>query len=44
MPFVPVPFDMGIAVEAYGLFRRNGAVLPPASERLAAMILRQPQA
>jgi DNA-binding transcriptional LysR family regulator len=40
MPFVPVPFDMGIAVEAYGLFRRNGAVLPPASERLARMILR----
>ena len=39
MPFVPVPFEMGIAVEAYGLFRRNGAVLPPASERLAAMIL-----
>jgi DNA-binding transcriptional LysR family regulator len=43
MPFVPVPFDMGVAVEAYGLFRRNGAVLPPASERLAAMILRQPR-
>jgi DNA-binding transcriptional LysR family regulator len=38
MPFVPVPFDLGIAVEAYGLFRRNGAVLPPASERLALMI------
>jgi DNA-binding transcriptional LysR family regulator len=41
MPFVPVPFDIGIAVEAYGLFRRSGAVLPPASERLARTILRE---
>jgi DNA-binding transcriptional LysR family regulator len=43
MPFVPVPFDMGIAVEAYGLFRRNGSALPPASERLARLILPGPQ-
>jgi hypothetical protein len=33
---------MGVAVEAYGLFRRNGAALPPASERLARLILRAP--
>lgn len=42
MPFVPVPFEMGVAVEAYGLFRRNGAALPPASERLARLILQAP--
>jgi DNA-binding transcriptional LysR family regulator len=42
MPFVPVPFDMGVAVEAYGLFRRTGSVLPPASERLAGLILQDP--
>jgi DNA-binding transcriptional LysR family regulator len=42
MPFVPVPYDMGVAVEAYGLFRRTGSVLPPASERLARLILQGP--
>lgn len=42
MPFVPVPFEMRAAVDAYGLFRRNGSVLPPASERLARMILDDP--
>jgi DNA-binding transcriptional LysR family regulator len=42
MPFVPVPFEMGLAVEAYGLFRRTGSVLPPASERLARLILPGP--
>jgi hypothetical protein len=30
-------------VEAYGLFRRNGSALPPASERLARLILPGPQ-
>jgi DNA-binding transcriptional LysR family regulator len=39
MPFVPVPFEMGIAVDAYGLFRRKGSILPPASERLAVLIM-----
>lgn len=39
MPFVPVPFDMALSVEAYGLFRRRGATLPPASDRVARMIL-----
>ena len=39
MPFAPVPFEMDVAVEAYGLFRRTGSVLPPASRRLADMML-----
>jgi DNA-binding transcriptional LysR family regulator len=39
MPFVPVPFDMGIAVEAYGLFRRRGTDLPPVPARVARMLL-----
>lgn len=39
MPFAPVPFEMDLAVEAYGLFRRTGSVLPPASRRLAEMML-----
>lgn len=39
MPFAAVPFDMDLAVEAYGLFRRTGSVLPPASRRLADMMI-----
>ncbi len=38
-PFVPVPYDLGIAVEAYGLFHRRGAALPPVPARVARMIL-----
>jgi DNA-binding transcriptional LysR family regulator len=44
MPFVQVPFEMDVAVEAYGLFRRTGSVLPPASRRLAEMMLEDPSA
>jgi len=39
MPFVQVPYAMDVAVEAYGLFRRSGSVLPPASRRLAEMMV-----
>jgi DNA-binding transcriptional LysR family regulator len=39
MPFAPVPFEMDLAVEPYGLFRRTGSVLPPASRRLAEKMM-----
>ena len=39
MPFVQVPLEMEIAVEAFGILSRRDAALPPAAERLAAMIV-----
>ena len=38
-PYVRLPVDLGIEVEPFGLLTRAGAALPPAAERLAALIL-----
>lgn len=38
MPFVQVPFDMGTSVEAFGIVCRKDMPLPPAVERVIAMI------
>lgn len=37
-PYVLLPADLGIEVEPFGLLTRSGATLPPAAERLAALI------
>lgn len=41
-PYVRLPVDLGIEVEPFGLLTRAGGFLPPAAERLAALILAQP--
>ena len=41
MPFVQVPFDMGVAVDALGIVSRTDATLPPTAERIIGMILRE---
>ncbi len=38
-PYIRLPVDLGIEVEPFGLLTRSGATLPPAAERLAALIL-----
>jgi DNA-binding transcriptional LysR family regulator len=36
--FAPLPLDLGLEVEPFGLITRAGAALPPAAARLAAMV------
>jgi DNA-binding transcriptional LysR family regulator len=38
-PVVPLPVDISMSVEPYGLFHRRGTDLPPVPARVAAMIL-----
>lgn len=39
MPFVQVPIDLNLSVEAYGLIRRADTRLTPVADRVAAMII-----
>lgn len=42
-PYVELPLDLGIQVEAFGLLTRAEAILPPVAARLAADIQAMPQ-